>query len=216
MLRQGPGTIKVLPGPIVLFVSAPGFQTVRMMVSAQPDSRVPVDAILSPAEAPTGILVVRSNITGALIRVDGKEAGFSPAVIDSVPTGKRGIEIVAESRRTFQATVEVKKGERTFVDAYLGHADPEVTAATKSAVASESAPASVSVVTADEIAAFGYTSLTEALGAIRGTFTSNDRSYESVGFHGFSPPGDYTNRVLVLIDGHSVNDAGHGPGLRGA
>ena len=215
LLRQGPGTVKVVPGPLVLFVSAPGFQTARMMVNALPDAKVPVDALLSPAEAPTGILVVRSNITGALIRVDGKEAGFAPAVIDGVPTGWREVEILAETRQPFHTAIEVKKSERAFVDAYLGHADPEVTAATKSAVASESAPASVSIVTADEIAAFGYTSLTEALGAIRGTFTSNDRSYESIGFRGFSPPGDYTNRVLVLVDGHPINDAVTGQGYVG-
>jgi outer membrane receptor protein involved in Fe transport len=215
VLRQGPGTVKLVPGPLVLFVSAPGYQTERLTVNVLPDASLPVDALMSPAEAPTGVLVVRSNITGALIRVDGKEAGFAPAVIDSVPTGLREVEILAESREPFRAAVEVKKGERAFVDAYLGHADPEVTAATKSAVASESAPASVSIVTADEIAAFGYTTLTEALTAIRGTFTSNDRSYESIGFRGFSPPGDYTNRVLVLVDGHAINDAVTGQGYVG-
>ena len=215
LLRQGPGTVKLVPGPSVLFVSAPGYQTERLTVNVLPDASVPVDVLLSPAVAPTGVLVVRSNITGALIRIDGKEAGFTPAVIDSVPTGLRGVEILSESREPFRAAVDVKKGERAFVDAYLGHADPEVTAATKSAVASEAAPASVSIVTADEIAAFGYTTLTEALTAVRGIFTSNDRSYESIGFRGFSPPGDYTNRVLVLVDGHSVNDVVTGQGYVG-
>jgi outer membrane receptor for ferrienterochelin and colicins len=215
VLRQGPGTVKLVPGPVVLFVSAPGYQTERLMADVLPDASVPVDVLMSPAVAATGVLVVRSNIIGALIRIDGKEAGFSPSVMDSVPTGVRSIEILAESRKPYHASVEVKKGERAYVDAYLGRADPEVTAATKSAIASESAPASVSIVTADEIAAFGYTSLTEALNAIRGTFTSNDRSYESIGFRGFSPPGDYTNRVLVLVDGHAVNDAVTGQGYVG-
>jgi outer membrane receptor protein involved in Fe transport len=215
VLRRGPGRLKALPGPVVLFISAPGFQTARMMVAVLPDATVPVDALMSAAEAPTGTLVVRSNIASALVRIDGKEAGFAPAVIDSVPTGPRRVEIVAEGRQPFLATVEVKKGERTFIDGYLGHADPEITAATKSAIASESAPASITVITADEIAAFGYTSLTEALTAIRGAFTSNDRSYESIGFRGFSPPGDYTNRVLVLVDGHSTNDAVTGQGYVG-
>jgi outer membrane receptor for ferrienterochelin and colicin len=215
VLRHGPGSVKILPGPLVLFVSAPGYQTERLTVSVLPDSTVPVDVLIAPAVAPTGILVVRSNITGALIRVDGREAGFAPAVIDGVATGLRAVEILAESRQPFRAAVEVKKGERAFVDAYLSHADPEVTAATKSAVASESAPASVSIVTADEIAAFGYATLAEALSAIRGTFTSNDRSYESVGFRGFSPPGDYTNRVLVLVDGHPINDQVTGQGYVG-
>jgi outer membrane receptor for ferrienterochelin and colicins len=215
ILRRGPGLIRALPGPLVLFVSAPGHQTARMMVNVLPDARVPVDALLPPAEQPTGILVVRCNIASALIRVDGKEAGFSPAVIDAVPAGLRQVEILADGRQPYQATVEVKRAERTFVDGYLGHKDPEVTAATKSSIASESAPASITVITADEIAAFGYTTLTEALTAIRGAFVSNDRSYEAVGFRGFSPPGDYTNRVLVLVDGHSTNDAVTGQGYVG-
>lgn len=215
LIRRGPGPASVEPGPLVLFVSASGYQTARLVVHVAPDTIVPIDVLLSPATAPSGTVVIRSNITGALVRVDGKEAGFTPAVIDGVPTGIRQVEVVEENRRTFVTAVDVKKGERSFVDAYLAHADPEVTAATKSAVASESAPASISIITADEIAAFGYTSLTEALTAIRGAFTSNDRSYESVGFRGFSPPGDYTNRVLVLLDGHPMNDAVTGQGYVG-
>jgi len=215
LLRQGPGPAQVVPGPLVLFVSAPGYQTARVLVDVSPDASVPVDVLLSPAIAPSGTVVIRSNITGALVRIDGKEAGFTPAVIDGVPTGMRNVEVVEEGRRPFVETIDVKTGERAFVDAYLAHADPEVTAATKSAIASESAPASISIITADEIAAFGYTSLSEALTAVRGAFTSNDRSYESVGFRGFSPPGDYTNRVLVLVDGHPINDAVTGQGYVG-
>jgi outer membrane receptor protein involved in Fe transport len=215
LIRRGPGPAQVVPGPLVLFVSAPGYQTARVLVDVPPDASVPVDVLLSPAIAPSGTVVIRSNITGALVRIDGKEAGFTPAVVDGVPTGTRNVEVVEENRRPFVETIDVKKGERAFVDAYLAHADPEVTAATKSAIASESAPASISIITADEIAAFGYTSLSEALTAVRGAFTSNDRSYESVGFRGFSPPGDYTNRVLVLVDGHPINDAVTGQGYVG-
>jgi outer membrane receptor protein involved in Fe transport len=215
VLRRGPGTAKILPGPSVLFVSAPGFQTERVVVDVLADAVVPVDVLMSPAVAPAGTLVVRANIASALIRIDGKEAGFAPAVIEGVAAGSRRIEILEEGRQPFRETVEVKQGERAFVDAHLAHADSEVTAATKSAVASESAPASITIITADEIAAFGYTTLVEAVNAVRGTFTSNDRSYESIGFGGFSPPGDYTKRVLVLVDGHPINDVVTGQGYVG-
>jgi len=215
VLRRGPGSAKILPGPSVLFVSAPGFQTERVVVDVLADAVVPVDVLMSPAVAPAGTLVVRANIASALIRIDGKEAGFAPAVIEGIAAGSRRIEILEEGRQPFRETVEVKQGERTFVDAHLGHADTEVTAATKSAVASESAPASITIITADEIAAFGYTTLVEAVNAVRGTFTSNDRSYESIGFGGFSPPGDYTKRVLVLVDGHPINDVVTGQGYVG-
>jgi outer membrane receptor protein involved in Fe transport len=215
VVRHGPGTAKIVPGPAVLFVSAPGFQTERVVVDVPPDTSVPVDVLMSPAATPAGTLVVRANIAGALVRIDGKEAGFAPAVIDGVPAGSRRVEILEEGRQPFLEIVDVRKGERIFVDAHLGHADTEVTAATKSAVASESAPAAITIITADEIAAFGYTTLVEAVNAVRGTFTSNDRSYESIGFGGFSPPGDYTNRVLVLVDGHPINDVVTGQGYVG-
>lgn len=215
LLHKGPGTFLVIPGSMVLFVSASGYQTERVPLTALPDENTILDVILTPVTPPTGALVVRSNIVGSLIRLDKKEAGFCPAVIEGVPVGSHQVEIEEEGRAAYRTQVEIHKDQRRYVDGYLGKAQAEVTAATKSRGNVDEAPASISILTADEIAAMGYTSLTQALEAVRGTFTSNDRSYESVGFRGFSPPGDYTNRVLVLVDGHVVNDAVTGQGYVG-
>lgn len=68
------------------------------------------------------------------------------------------------------------------------------------------APASVSIVTRDEIKSFGYRSLADVLQAVPGLYTSNDRNYTYLGIRGFSRPGDYNSRVLLLIDGHRAND----------
>lgn len=68
------------------------------------------------------------------------------------------------------------------------------------------APSSVSIVTADEIKASGHRTLDEVLRSVRGLFVTNDRNYAYVGFRGFQRPGDYTSRVLVLVDGHRIND----------
>lgn len=68
------------------------------------------------------------------------------------------------------------------------------------------APASVSIVTRDEIQSFGYRSLADVLRAVPGIYTSNDRNYTYLGIRGFSRPGDYNSRVLLLIDGHRAND----------
>lgn len=212
VLRRGPGPVKAVPGRVVLFVSAPGFQTQRLVAEVAADSTTPIDIPLAAAPPSTGSVVVRANVTGALVRVDGKEAGFTPAVIEAVAVGRRHIEVVESGRRTYAAEVEVPLGERVFVDAQLTRADPEVTAATKTLEAAENTPASITVISADEIAAFGYQTVAEALAGVRGVFASNDRSYESVGFRGFSPPGDYTNRVLVLMDGHPFNDVMTGGG----
>jgi iron complex outermembrane receptor protein len=68
------------------------------------------------------------------------------------------------------------------------------------------APASVSFVTADEIAHFGYRTLADILRSVRGMYVSDDRNFSLVGVRGFGKPGDYNSRILLLVNGHRVND----------
>src|ERR1700730_7850879 len=68
------------------------------------------------------------------------------------------------------------------------------------------APSSVTIVTADEIARYGYRTLADILGSVRGLYVSDDRNYSLVGVRGFSKPGDFNMRMLLLVNGHPVND----------
>jgi outer membrane receptor protein involved in Fe transport len=68
------------------------------------------------------------------------------------------------------------------------------------------APAAVTIITQGEIRAFGWRTLAEALNAVRGVYTRYDRAYSYVGVRGFGRPGDYSSRLLLLVDGVRVNE----------
>ena len=68
------------------------------------------------------------------------------------------------------------------------------------------APASVSFVSAEEIKRFGYKTLADILRGVRGMIITDDRNFSFVGIRGFGKPGDYNSRILLLINGHRVND----------
>lgn len=68
------------------------------------------------------------------------------------------------------------------------------------------APSSVSIVTAEDIARYGYRTLADVLQGVRGLYVTTDRNYDYVGARGFARPGDYNTRLLLVVDGHRVND----------
>ena len=71
---------------------------------------------------------------------------------------------------------------------------------------SRQAPSSVSVITAEDIKRYGWRTLADALRSLRGFYTSYDRQYTYLGVRGFLRPGDYNSRILLMVNGHRLND----------
>ncbi|MFN7950549.1 MAG: TonB-dependent receptor [bacterium] len=99
------------------------------------------------------------------------------------------------------APSSTRYAEQLFLEAI-----PEVYAASKRPEPTTDAPSAVTIITAEEIRRHGYRTLGQILRSVPGFFTSYDRVYTHVGVRGFLPPGDYTSRLLFLVDGHRIND----------
>lgn len=209
-----PCVINVKPGKHVLDISSPGYLAARVPVEVQGDQEAQVSVELQPLPAPMGNLMVTANHEGALIRVDGKESDFTPAVL-SLPVGNHLVEVVLAEMRPFEQAVRVEANDTVELHAELRFGGGKTTAASKTETPAEDAPASISVINGDELRAFGYQTLPEALQGVRGLFVSYDRQYQTLGVRGFAPPGDVNNRILILVDGHAMNDVVGGAGYVG-
>lgn len=74
-------------------------------------------------------------------------------------------------------------------------------------------PANVVVITREDLRRYKYRSLPEALESVAGFFVYNDTLYDFVNVRGLGLPGDFNTRVLLLLNGHTMNvSAGSGGG----
>jgi iron complex outermembrane receptor protein len=84
---------------------------------------------------------------------------------------------------------------------------PVVFSASKYEQKISDSPASVHIITAQDIDHYGWQTLQEILDSVPGFYVSHDYAYGYAGSRGFSRPGDYNSRYLFLLDGIRVNDA---------
>jgi outer membrane receptor for ferrienterochelin and colicins len=82
---------------------------------------------------------------------------------------------------------------------------PKVYAASKVEQKTTEAPSSVTVITGEDIKRYGYWTLADLLASVQGFYVSYDRNYDFLGARGVSL-GDFNDRILLLVDGHRVNN----------
>ena len=117
------------------------------------------------------------------------------------------LALSAHTRASFAAPLPAESLESMSLEDLM---NIPVYAASRYEQKSSEAPASVSIVTSEQIRRYGWRTLVDVLRSVRGFHASSDRNYDSVGVRGFTQAGDYNSRVLLLVDGHRANDMIYG------
>ncbi|HEV8122680.1 MAG TPA: TonB-dependent receptor [Gemmatimonadales bacterium] len=125
-------------------------------------------------------------------------------------TGVALVLCLIPSRATAQ---DSSQSEVRALDALL---NTPVSTAAKYAQGVRQVAGSVTIVTAEDIRRFGYRSLEEVLQGAAGFYLTYNRQYTYVGVRGFGRSNDHNNRILLLLDGHTVNEGLEGSSQIGA
>jgi len=67
-------------------------------------------------------------------------------------------------------------------------------------------PGVVTAIGSDEIARYGWRTLADLLRSVPGLYTGYSITQTYLGVRGHMEPGDFNTRVLLMIDGHRIND----------
>jgi outer membrane receptor protein involved in Fe transport len=198
-----PCSLEARPGAHTLYLSKRGRATAQRPITVAANQSQTVSVSLA---ALTGSLLVRADERDALVEVDGGPEGFTPAVIPNVPVGQRRVRVSLRGYQPVTRTVDVQQGQQTLIDDIRLVPLREVSAASRTTQNVEDAPASVTIISSQELEAFNYPTIYEALRGVRGFALTFDSIYGNAAVRGLGQPNDYNNRMLLLSDGATLNE----------
>lgn len=198
-----PCELTLPPGGHVLYFARAGYATQPHQITIVRDE---TQTVLATLTALTGSLLVTADETNARIEVDARTVGFTPSVIQGLAVGPHHVRISASGYVAVESDVTVEEGAQAELrDVHLV-ARHEIAAASRRVESLDDAPASVSVISSQELEAFGYPTIYEALRGIRGFALTTDSTYSNASVRGLGQPNDYSNRLLILSDGAVLNE----------
>lgn len=203
VLCVAPCQARLPPGNWVLYFRREGFRDVARQFEVVADKTSTSVVDLMPN---TGSVVINATERGALVEIDGTAVGFSPTVAQGVPVGERVVRVSRQGYEPVERTVMVEIDRSVTLDDIELIPLNEVSAVSRRAERLEFAPASVTVIGQEELDAFQYPTIYEALRGVRGFALTYDSVYGGTNVRGLGQANDFNNRLLVLQDGASLND----------
>jgi outer membrane receptor protein involved in Fe transport len=201
-LCTAPCDLQLPPGRHTLYVTREGYKAFVTLVDVIARQTVTTHPSI---EAKTGSVVVSTDEPGAVVEIDGFARGPTPALL-TLPVGKHEVRVTMRGFRTIARSINVEANAETRLENLPLVPLEEVEAASRVAESVEDAPASVSIISQQELRGMAYPTVYQALEGIRGVSLSDDRGYDAVGFRGLGVPGSYGDRTLVLLNGQPMND----------
>ncbi|MDA1192797.1 MAG: TonB-dependent receptor, partial [Candidatus Poribacteria bacterium] len=90
-----------------------------------------------------------------------------------------------------------------------------ISTASKYKQTANESPASITIITSEEIERRGYRTVAELLNTVRGIYVSSDHVYDFIGTRGFHSLVDTNNRILMLLNGQALTESLFGVTLFG-
>ena len=123
-----------------------------------------------------------------------------------LPVGHRRVRVSLHGYQPVERVVEVRVNAQTDLRDIVLTPERSVSAASRETESIEDAPASVTVISAQELEAFAYPTILEALRGVRGYAVNFDSVYGNASVRGLGQANDFSNRLLVLSDGAVLNE----------
>ena len=198
-----PCTLELPPGQHIAYFERSGYAVApqSFTIAEKQTAR-----IAASATSVVGSLLVSADEANAMIEVDGKVYGFTPAVIPNVPIGKRIVRISLRGYLPIEREIEVRTNTQTDLRDLRLQPERSVSAASRETESIDEAPASVTVITPQELEAFAYPTILEAVRGARGFAVNFDSIYGNAAVRGLGQANDFSNRLLVLSDGAVLNE----------
>jgi len=112
----------------------------------------------------------------------------------------------AQAQESLSATQRPRDPTELTLDELMRLEIPRVYGASKYEQKTTEAPSSVTIIAAEEVRKYGHRTLADILQSVRGLYVTYDRNYSYLGTRGFNRS-DFNSRILLLVDGHRVNNS---------
>ncbi len=190
-------------GPHTVFFKAPKRSLPTQDFNVEDSAAVTIDAAAAPVVEIDASLLGFSDETVAGVKADiAKSQARQAELRAKLDAGGLGTAATDNVARELAAEVAREAELRELINLPA----TTVTVASREAESIDDAPASVTLITRQELEAFAYPTILEALRGVRGYAVHYDSIFANGSVRGLGQANDYSNRLLLLSDGATLNE----------